>query len=51
MVDVVHQELGAPFGVEVHLPTWVSLARNSTCVSKLTFMKFDILKIVKGYVE
>ena len=28
-VDVVHQELGAPLVVRVHLPTWVSFARNN----------------------
>ena len=48
-VDVAHQELGAPLVVEVHLPTWVSLARKSTCVSKMTIMKLNI-KFVKGYV-
>ena len=41
-VDVDHQELRAPLVVEVHLPTWVSLSRKSTYVSKVTIIKFDI---------
>ena len=39
----------APLVIGVHLPTWVSLARNSTCVSKMTIMKFDI-EFIKGYI-
>ena len=48
-VDVVHQGLGAPLGVWVHLPTWVSFARKSTCVSKMTIMRLNI-EFAKGYV-
>ena len=43
--------LGAPLVNEVHLPTWISLARNSTCVSKMTIMNFDIGILSKDIFE